>query len=63
MSTMTTTETCAACKNWNDLGNSQGECRAHAPQLIVFEVDSDTKVVSRFPTTTADDWCGDFAAK
>ncbi len=63
MDTTTTTDTCAACKSWKESGNGQGECRARSPQLIVFEVDNDTKIESRFPTTSASDWCGEFQAK
>ena len=59
----TSTESCAACRNWREVREGVGECRAHAPQLIVFEVDDNTKIESRFPTTAGDDWCGDFQAK
>lgn len=62
METMTSTKSCAACAHWNGSGQ-EGECRRHAPQLISFEVDESVKVESRFPTTSAQDWCGDFEAK
>ncbi|MEM9446127.1 MAG: hypothetical protein AAGA18_12340 [Verrucomicrobiota bacterium] len=54
----TTMTTCESCKHWNSKG-SEGECRRHAPQTIVFELDSETRIESRFPTTQKDDWCGD----
>lgn len=58
--TRTITRACAACANWNELGQDKGECRAHAPQTVIFQVDADTKFESRFPLTAAADWCGDF---
>lgn len=61
--TATHTATCANCKSWNSKGSDQGECRRHAPQMIVFEIDDETKIESRFPVTSADDWCGDYQAK
>ncbi len=63
MSTTTATKACAACSHWKAGAGAEGECRRHAPQLITFEVDDEVKVVSRFPTTAAADWCGDFEAK
>jgi hypothetical protein len=63
MSTQTTTKTCANCAHWNEKVAASGECRRHAPQNLVFEVEDGIRFESRFPTTTASDWCGDFAAK
>lgn len=63
MTTQTTTETCSSCKSWSSATGTTGECRRHAPQLIVFEVDAATKIESRFPTTGAEAWCGDYQAK
>lgn len=62
MKTKTTGATCASCKSWDSKGADQGECRRHAPQLIVFEIDDTTKIESRFPVTSASDWCGDYQA-
>lgn len=63
---MTTTDTkaktCSTCAYW-EASSEKGECRRHAPQNIVFEVSDEMKVESRFPTTSSDDWCGDFEAK
>ncbi len=61
--TATATKTCEACANWKPTTDSQGECRAKAPQTIVFQVDENTKIESRFPVTQSDDWCGEFVAK
>ncbi len=61
--TTTTTKSCGACAHWNASTETEGQCRRHAPQLITFEVDADVKVESRFPSTSASDWCGDFEAK
>ncbi|MFT3990413.1 MAG: hypothetical protein QM680_03280 [Luteolibacter sp.] len=58
--TITTTRACAACTFWNQLGDSEGECRRHAPQMIAFEVDDEVQYESKFPETAGDDWCGDF---
>lgn len=63
MSTMTTTAACAECKYWEKKAENSGECRRHAPQTIAFQVDSETKIESRFPVTAAADYCGDFEAK
>jgi hypothetical protein len=63
MSTTTkaATCTCADCKHWsNQAKASEGECRRHAPQALVFVIDAKTKFESRFPATQAGDWCGDF---
>jgi hypothetical protein len=62
MNTQTTTKKCEACIHWKNLGN-EGECRRHAPQTVVFNVDKDIKFESRFPVTNSNDWCGDFFAK
>lgn len=51
---------CGACANWNQLDSGKGECRAHAPQTVIFKVDDDTRFETRFPVTKAEDWCGDF---
>lgn len=62
MSTETTTKACAACAYWKSGITGEGECRRNAPQLITFEIDDEVKVESRFPTTSGEDWCGDFEA-
>ena len=54
---------CAACANWNQKSDAEGECRAHAPQTVVFQVDDDTRFETRFPVTKAEDWCGDYRPK
>jgi hypothetical protein len=62
--TQTKTQACASCQYWrNDAQSSQGECRRHAPQMLVFHVADDLKFESRFPATMASDWCGDYQAK
>lgn len=59
--TQSATSTCSDCKHWSNQANaSQGECRRHAPQSLVFVIDAQTKFESRFPATKAQDWCGDF---
>jgi hypothetical protein len=63
MQTTTTTQSCASCRNWKDQSQNQGECHRHAPQLIVLEIDSKNTIESRFPATSAGDWCGDYQAK
>jgi hypothetical protein len=62
MSTPTITKKCEACTYWKNQGH-EGECRRHAPQTIVFNVDSNVKFESRFPVTKDADWCGDFSSK
>ena len=62
MSTQTISKKCEACVYWKSTA-ANGECRRHAPQTIVFNVDSNVKFESRFPVTKATDWCGDFSAK
>ena len=63
MSTETATKSCQACAYWNEGGSGEGECRRRAPQTIVFEVNDKVSVESRFPSTSATDWCGDFEAE
>ena len=60
--TQNTTKNCAACSHWKT-SSEGGECRRHAPQTIVFEIDQRVSVESRFPVTSANDWCGDFEGK
>lgn len=53
---------CASCNFWNaKQGSDQGQCRRHAPQTVVFNVDAGVKFESRFPETQASDWCGDYS--
>ena len=63
MSTKTTETSCQLCAYWKTSSNDKGECRRHAPQTIVFKVDSDIKFESHFPVTKGADWCGDFSSK
>lgn len=65
MSTETTTktDTCVKCTHWNPLSENKGECRRQPPQAITFRVDNETKMETRFPVTSASDWCGEFKAK
>lgn len=58
--TQSATKVCANCTHWNQSEASAGECRRHAPQTVVFNVDANVKFESRFPVTKAADWCGDF---
>ncbi|BCU78167.1 hypothetical protein [Luteolibacter sp. LG18] len=60
----TKTVACSNCQYWSsDAKAKKGECRRHAPQMLVFNVDNDLKYKSHFPATAAADWCGDFKAK
>ena len=54
-------EACGSCRYWKpgDASNV-GQCRRHAPQSIVFNVDEKLQFQSRFPETAAEDWCGDY---
>jgi hypothetical protein len=61
--TATKEKTCQACAFWKTTSADTGECRRHAPQNIVFEVNDEMSVQSRFPVTNGEDWCGDFEAK
>lgn len=56
-------KTCQACAYWQASNQENGECRRSAPQTIVFEVNDQVSVESRFPATNASDWCGEFEAK
>lgn len=61
----TQTETapaCAKCRYWQP-ADMDGECRRHAPQAVVLNMDEETKFESHFPITAGEDWCGDFQAK
>lgn len=63
ISTDTRTQTCAACTHWNSLSSAEGECRRQPPQAISFKINDEVRFETRFPKTTAQDWCGEFAAK
>ncbi|MEM1442540.1 MAG: hypothetical protein AAGF67_09370 [Verrucomicrobiota bacterium] len=58
----TSTESCSACAYWKAGESNEGACRRQPPQSISFEVDDEVKFETRFPTTSADDWCGEFKA-
>ncbi|WP_221030728.1 hypothetical protein [Actomonas aquatica] len=58
--TATTTKACATCSHFKTTDATEGECRRRAPQTIAFNVDDDVKFESRFPTTKASDWCGEY---
>ena len=57
------TEVCVECAHWNPKGSDEGECRRQPPQAVTFRVDDEVKFETRFPTTKADDWCGEFTRK
>ncbi len=59
----TSTKTCSSCAHWKAEENNNGECRRHAPQVVSFEIDSSLSIESKFPTTSASDWCGDYEEK
>ena len=61
-STESKTAACGKCQYWEAKAEA-GECRRHAPQTVVLDLDDGVKFESRFPTTSSDDWCGDFEAK
>jgi hypothetical protein len=54
-------KTCASCSFYKEKTATKGECRRRAPQTVVFQVDEKTKFDSRFPSTKATDWCGEYA--
>lgn len=62
-STETRTKTCQSCRHWNALSQVEGECRRQPPQAISFKVNEEVRFETRFPQTTAQDWCGEFTAK
>ncbi len=69
-----TDQTCAICHYWrstetvefaNDTPREIGQCRRHAPRIVdAFVGDASdehlTWQATRFPVTSADDWCGEF---
>lgn len=62
-STATKTEACSKCEYWNKAESDQGECRRQPPQAVTFKVNDEVKFETRFPTTKAEDWCGEFSAR
>lgn len=59
------TGTCSACRWWDrDAGFTEGQCRVMGPSFAG-EVDNRTTQPSQgvWPTTFADDWCGEFAPR
>lgn len=61
--TQVSNKTCNACAFWNAKGDDSGECRVRPPQGMMFQVDAETKFETRFPVTSAQDWCGEFRAR
>ena len=62
MSTQIASKACSACVYWKTNSATEGECRRHAPQTLIFKVDGDVEYRSKFPITEASDWCGDYFA-
>lgn len=49
---------CPDCAYWlEEPGEDFGECRRYAPRPVTGDV---TKTVPYWPTTTSDEWCGEF---
>ncbi len=61
--TATATKACTDCRHYQQTSAEIGECRRHAPQTVVFQVDAKTQFESRFPSTKPNDWCGDFSIR
>jgi hypothetical protein len=61
--TSTQTAACGKCVYWHNTSPEKGECRRHAPQTVVFQVEENVRFESTFPATKAEDWCGDYEAK
>lgn len=59
--TIAKVKACSSCTHYKATAATKGECRRHAPQTIAFNVDDKVKFESRFPSTKATDWCGEFA--
>lgn len=57
------TESCGKCFFWKPASGDAGVCRRQPPRSMRFEVDDKIQFVSRFPTTSSSDWCGEFKAK
>ena len=59
--------TCEYCRNWNRASLTEGQCRAHPPQVAqkfiqLMDV-SKSDPFPIWPTTQAVDWCGEFVHK
>ena len=52
---------CETCRFWDrhGEGRSKGRCKVHAPAIVVV----DGVPLSRWPNTSSDDWCGEWAEK
>lgn len=64
--TSTQTAACGKYVYWHTEDSAKGEkgeCRRHAPQTVVFQVDDEVQYESTFPMTKAEDWCGDFESR
>ncbi len=55
-------ESCGKCIYWKATADDKGSCRRQPPQAISFEVDDEVKFETLFPTTSSEDWCGEFKA-
>ncbi len=51
-------EKCEDCRFWNRTNTSHGECRWRPPPLP-----TKGSATDRWPTTTADEWCGQWTAR
>ncbi len=62
-------EECANCRFWHDLSpddyDNGGRCRRFPRTVIVFqETEQDSACIDSFyPTSYADDWCGEWQGK
>ena len=48
---------CVSCAFYQNDAEGDGYCRRHSP------LPSPKEEISRWPVTTADDWCGDYEAR
>lgn len=58
-------KSCGQCIYWDQfdkfssIGSGHGYCRRKPPEMFNIEDQIIQKIISRFPTTREDDWCGE----
>ena len=52
--------TCAQCEHFEPVTETEGDCRAQPPTLVVRRAQDRDIVETRWPSTLPSDWCGNY---
>lgn len=56
--------TCSECRWWTRIPKHvRGECRVHAPVVLLMKTETTPNTVTAWPATRQDEFCGEFASR